>query len=58
MCHLSPSENGTPKTIWEIATLGNPEVEMGAYHDGFRDEIAQESTIRVDFRRVASYDLY
>jgi hypothetical protein len=39
---LSPSENGTPKTIWEITTLGNPEVEMGAYHDGFRDEIAQD----------------
>ena len=28
MCHLSPSESGTPKTIWEIATIGNPGVEM------------------------------
>jgi hypothetical protein len=29
-------------TIWELATIGNPGVEMGAYHDGFRDEIAQD----------------
>jgi hypothetical protein len=42
MCHLSLSESGTPKTIWEIATIGNPGVEMGAYHDEFRDKIAQD----------------
>ena len=28
MCHLSTSESGTPKTIWELATIGNPGVEM------------------------------
>ena len=42
MCHLSPSESGTRKTIWDSATIGNPRVEMGAYHDEFRDKIAQD----------------